>query len=93
MKEDFNFDNVYNYIENQIKKDNMSFYPYHNYELHLIGNSEIILKKEGYTLSKITKEKGIFSLPKREKDNVEMVKKTNQLFLEILVLAGKDFNE
>lgn len=93
MKEDFNFDNVYNYIENQIKKNDMSFYPYHNYELHLIDNSEIIVKKEGYTLSKITKEKGIFALPKREKDSVEMIKKTNQLFLEILVLAGKNFNE
>lgn len=93
MRVDFNFDDIYDFIEIQIKENDGSFYFYKNYELHLKDNSEIILKKGNYTLSRIVKEKGIFSLAKTDNDNKEMIRKTNQLLLEILKVARQDYVE
>lgn len=88
-----NFDSVYKYIDNQIKRSNTTFYKYENYELNIYDTSEIDLKKDGYTLSKVLKEKGIISLAKRKQDNDKIVKKTNQLFCKILLLTDKELKK
>lgn len=87
-----NFDSVYKYIEMQIKKEPAQFYSYKDYELHLKDHLEIIITKNAYTLSIISKEKGIFSLVKTQKENEEMVVKTDKLFWEILTLSNNNFN-
>jgi len=87
-----NFDSVYKFIELQIKKEPTEFYNYKEYELHLNDDLEIIIKKNAYTLSKISRGNGIFSLVKTQKENKEMVVKTDKLFLEVLALSNKNFN-
>lgn len=84
-----NFDIVYKYIGSQIKKSTVAFHNYDSYEVYLKDNAQISFKSNGYTLSRIIKDKGIFALPKRKKDNENILKKTNQLFCELVVLAGK----
>jgi len=84
-----NFDTVYQYIFDQIKKDTTKFYSYKNYDFYLKEESEILVKKDTYIISHISRENGIRSLAKREKDNKELVKKTTQLFLELLLIADK----
>ncbi|MDR7209982.1 hypothetical protein J2W48_001921 [Flavobacterium piscis] len=76
----------------QIKREGTQFYTYKDYEFHLYDNSEIFIKKKGYTLSKIWKGNDIFSFAKKVKENKEMVAKTNQLFLEILTFSNKNSN-
>lgn len=80
------FDTIYKYIEMQIKANNASFYTYRSYQLYLKADNDlrIILKKDNYTLSGISREKGIFSLAKIERDNMKSISETNQLLLEIL---------
>ena len=85
-----NFDSVYKFIDMQIKKERAQYYSYKNYEFHLYDNSEICIKKNGYTLSKTGKGNGILSFAKTVKENKEMVAKTDKLFLEILALSDKD---
>lgn len=87
-----NFDSVYKFIEMQIKEESAQFFSYKDYELHLNDDLEIIIKKNAYTLSKISRGNGIFSLVKTEKENKEMVVKTDKLFLEVLALSNKNFN-
>lgn len=87
-----NFDSVYKFIEMQIKEGSTQFFSYKDYELHLNDDLEIIIKKNAYTLSKISRGNGIFSLVKTEKENKEMVVKTDKLFLEVLALSNKNFN-
>lgn len=89
---DNDFDSVYQWIEKQIKRNNVSFYYYRSYELYLKDHLEIIIRKSSYTLSKISREKGIFSLAKADNDNKEMIRKTNQLLLEMLKMARQDHN-
>lgn len=84
-----NFDRVYKYVDDQIKKNNSTFYKYEKYELYLNGRSEISFKKDGYTLSNAIKERGIFSLAKRKQDNDKILKETNQIFCKILLLIVK----
>ena len=86
------FDSVYKFIAIQIQKQRTQFYSYKDYEFHLYDNSEIFIKKSGYTLSKVWKENGIFSFAKTVKENREMIVKTNKLFLEILAFSNKNFN-
>src|SRR5687768_588246 len=81
-----NFIRVYKYIEDQIKKSSATFYTYDNYELFLKDTSEISFKKDGWTLSIITIEKGAFSLAIRKRDNDKIKRKTNHIFCEILLL-------
>lgn len=84
------FDNVYHYIEIQIQKFHLQFYTCENYEIYLKENLKIILKKEGFTLSIISKENGIFSLAKTHSQNRNMVIETSKLFLDILDLCSKN---
>jgi hypothetical protein len=78
---------VYSYIKNQISSGNKSFYEYGGYELHVYENTEIALKDKGYTLAKINKENGIISLSIFKASNDRIVKKTSQIFCEILAAA------
>ena len=87
-----NFDRVYNYIDIQIKNRNTTIYRYDNYELYLNDTTEISLKKDGWTLSKIIKEKGVVSLAKRKRDNDRILKETNYIFCKILILTEKTIN-
>lgn len=88
-----NFDSVYKYINVQIKKSNTTFSKYDNYELYLNDTTEISFKKDGYTLSKVIKEKGVFSLAKRKKDNEKILKETNEIFCKILLLIDKELKK
>ena len=85
-----NFGCVYNFIDTQIKKNNSTFYKYDDYELHLTDTTEIALKKDGFTLSKILKDKGFVCLAKYKKDNKNILIKTNKVFCELLLLAKND---
>ena len=80
-----NFDLIYKYIDSQIKKSNLTFYKYANYDLYLTNAMTISVKQKGYTLSYITKDKGLFVLSKRKKDNDRMIIKTNQIYSELLL--------
>ncbi len=84
-----NFDIVYQYIDVQIKKNNTSFYKYENYQIYLNDTTEISFKKDGYTLSKVIKGKGVVPLAKRKQDNNNVLKKTNGIFCEILLSAAQ----
>lgn len=84
-----NFDTVYQYIDAQIKESDESFYQHGKYELWLSDASEISLKKEGYTLSKIVRKKGIFSLAKSKKPNAKSTQKTHRIFCELLLMVEK----
>ncbi len=84
-----NFDIIYLYINNHIKKKNNAFYKYGNYELYIIDATKISLKKNGYTLSSIVKERGVFSLAKRKEDHDPILKKTHQIFCELLISSEK----
>lgn len=85
-----NFESVLKYIADQIKKNNTVFYRYDDYELFLNDTSEIFLKKDGYTLSKVIKGKGVFAVAKRKQDHDIILKKTNHLFCQMLLLANKE---
>ena len=78
---------VYNYLKNRISSRNKSFFEYSGYELYVYENTEIALKEKGYTLAKINKENGIISLSIFKASNDRIVKKTNQIFCEILSIA------
>jgi len=85
-----NFQKVYGYIENKINEDGSSFFVFKEYEVHITKKEEIIsIKKNGYTLSKIEVEKGIYSLNKSEKQNKKMVNLTHNIFCELLSIANK----
>jgi len=83
------FDRVYKYIDDQIKKENLTFYKFDNYELYVNDTTDIYFKKDGWTLSKIIKDKGVVSLAKRKQDNDSILKKTNNIFYKILLLTEK----
>ena len=85
-----NFVCVYKFIDTQIKTSNSTFYKYDDYELHLTDTTEIALKKDGFTLSKILKDKGFVCLAKYKKDNKNILIKTNKVFCELLLLAKND---
>lgn len=89
---DNDFDSVYQWIEKQIKRNNVFFYYYKSYEFYLKDNLEIIIRKSFYILFKIVKEKGIFFLVKVDNDNKEMIRKMNQLLLEMLKMVRQDYN-
>ena len=79
-----NFDKVYKHVDAQIKNEDNSFYEYDSYQLYLTDTTTIAFKKSGYTLAKITKEKGTTSLAKNAKDNDKLLNKANQIFCDIL---------
>lgn len=81
---DDNFDLAYKYLEGQIKSSNKPYYHYNEYEIHLIDEATIAFKKKAFTLSKVIKAKGIFSLSKNIMNNNKTRKETTQIFCEII---------
>lgn len=88
-----NFEHVYKYVDIQIKKNNANFYTYGNYDLYLSNEMEISFKKNKYTLSKVIREKGIFSLVKSKRDHDKALKEANHVFCELLLTAHKYLNQ
>ena len=84
-----NFDKVYEFINNQNIKTKTTFLKYDDIQVCLKGDSEIAFKKDGYTLSKIYREKGIIALQMLESDNNKMEEKTNRIFCELISKATK----
>jgi len=84
-----NFDIVYKYLDDQIKKGNKTFYEYDSLKLFLTDTTEISFKKDFYTLAKINQTTGVVSLAKAKRDNDIVLKETDHIFCEILLLAKK----
>jgi hypothetical protein len=84
------FSIVYNYIEGQIDKGNKGFYEFDDYELYLKDPAEITLKQKGYTLARIIRGEGIFSLAIMQRDNERIVKKSGLIFHRILTNAKEN---
>lgn len=89
-----NFDIVYRYLQEQIRKADKNYYVHGNRALYVLNSpetygKEIILTDKGYTytLAAINKEKGIFALAKMLEDNKRLVQEANQIFCEILQLS------
>ena len=79
-----NFDTVYEFIKTQTRKSQGGFYLYDSTEIYISRIDELSFKKNGYTLSKINREKGIFSLAMLKNDNDKLTSKTNLLFCKLL---------
>jgi hypothetical protein len=79
-----NFDSVYSFIQSQLATSKSEFYIVEKTEIHLTNDQEITFKSNGYTFSKVNREKGIISLAKYKADNDKAQLKSNQLFCKIL---------
>lgn len=84
-----NFDTVYKFIKTQTIKNQSDFYLYDDIEIYINGVDELSFKKNGYTLSKINKERGIFSLAMYKVQNDKLVLKANDLFCKLLSEASR----
>ena len=79
-----NFEKVYQYLNNEIAAQELSFYIHDEYEIHLFGETEIKIKQNGWTLAIIRKEKGIFALAKLKSDNEKQLMKANKIFCQLV---------
>ena len=84
-----NFDTVYKFIKTQTIKNQSDFYLYDEIEIYINSIDELSLKKNGYTLSKINKKSGIFSLAMHKGQNDKLALKANQLFCKLLSEATR----
>ena len=67
-EDDFNA--VYQYINKIIIFKNQSFFKYSDdYDIYLISDKEIVIKKNGWTMAKIKQNEGIVALAMRKADN------------------------
>ncbi|GAA0890675.1 hypothetical protein GCM10009122_03540 [Fulvivirga kasyanovii] len=83
-----NFDLVYDHIRKSISQGNLGFYTHETYQLHPGCSAEIAVKQDGYTLTVISRGKGIYSLAKVLSDNNKLVSTANRIFCEVLEKAG-----
>ena len=79
-----NFEKVYQYLNNEITAQELSFYIHDEYEIHLFDKNEIKIKQNGWTLAIIRKEKGIFALAKLKSDNEKQLMKANKIFCQLV---------
>ncbi|WP_396173813.1 hypothetical protein [Flavobacterium sp.] len=79
-----NFDSVYSFIKRELATSESEFYIVEKTEIHITNDQEITFKSNGYTFSKVNREKGIISLPKYKADNNQAQLKSSQLFCKIL---------
>ena len=77
-----NFEIAYNFVSKQTK-ENKYPYEYEEYELS-IEKDMITCKKKDSFFSKISKEKGAFSLAIYAPDNDRITAKTNQMFCNLV---------
>jgi hypothetical protein len=61
-----NFALVYNFIEDAVKAEKNTFFQYEGYEIYVSDRSIIAFKERGYSLARIDKERGVYSLAKRQ---------------------------
>ncbi len=85
---EINLSIVHSWIKEHSRKDNKPFIEFDGYELYAETDMIIIVKEKGYTLARITKENGIYSLAILKSSNDRIVKKTGRIFCRILELAG-----
>jgi hypothetical protein len=78
---------VHSYIKNQSIRNKNSFFEFEGYELYAEENLQIALKDKGYTLARINRENGIYSLAILKISNDRIVKKTGEIFCSILKIA------
>lgn len=81
-----NFETVYKFVEDQIKKGEEDFYSFQAYQLFLIDGEMIAIRQKNWTQSIIHREKGIYSLTKEFKANQKYVKKAHEIFCELVDL-------
>jgi len=81
-----NFEIVYQYFNNKVAKE-LPFYTSNGYEVYLISETEIKIKKKGETIAIIRKEKGIFALAKSKSDNEKQLITANKLFCQLVEIA------
>ncbi|HEX8016190.1 MAG TPA: hypothetical protein VF465_13230 [Flavobacterium sp.] len=82
-----NFDSVYQFILIKTQHNKTKEYIHGDWEIVVSDSSELLFKKKGYSLSKVNREWGIFSLQKLGPDNERITLKTNLLFCELVLLA------
>ena len=81
-----NFETVYKFVDDQIKKGEEDFYSFQAHQLFLIDGEMIAIKQKNWTQSIIHREKGIYSLAKEFKANHKYVKKAHEIFCELVDL-------
>ena len=84
-----NFEIVYQYLDNKIATQDLTFYTCGNYKIHLISKNEIKIRNNGGTVAIVRKESGIFSLAKLKSDNERQLKKANEIFCQLVAEAEK----
>lgn len=84
-----NFDSVYSFIQSQLATSKSEFYIVEKTEIHITNDQEIRFKSNGYTFSKVNREKGIISLPKYKPNNDKTQLISSQLFCKILSEVSK----
>ena len=84
-----NFETVYKFVEDQIKKSEENFYSFKSCQLFLMDGEVIAIKQKNWTESIIHREKGIYSLAKELKANQRHVKKAHEIFCELVALQEK----
>lgn len=81
-----NFNIVYQYLNNKTTAQDLAFYQFNGYEIH-INDSVIRIKTDGWTEAVISKDGGISGLAKRQPDNDRQIKKANGIFCQLLAQA------
>lgn len=79
-----NFDKVYEFIEKENFKTKSVFLKLDEIEIYLKNDNEIVFKKNGYSFSKIHRDKGVISLPILKSQNERVRNETNLLFCALL---------
>ncbi len=82
-----NFETVYWHIASLTEQNDLDYLPMEDYQLKILDNRDIAIQKEGYTLAKISKEKGIYSLATKYSDNQSIKRKAEELFCKLLKSA------
>lgn len=84
---DDNFDYVYAYVEKDMGNKSLPYFEFDGYELYTESGEVISIKKEGWTLSKVIRGKGVVALPKNEPHNSEVAHTMNAVFCNLVILA------
>lgn len=79
-----NFEAVHQFIKTQTKKNRSPFYLYDGVEIYTNTVDELLFIKNGYIISKINKQRGLFSLSIYKSDNDKLVSEANLLFCKLL---------
>ena len=79
-----NFKLVYQYINKIIITEERSFFKYSDYNIYLVSDKEIVIKKNGWTIAKIKQDEGIVALAMRKADNDRQLNAANKIFCKLL---------